>query len=337
MKVSSVIESNDTIHHLDDNVDLHIDSMTKLNWHFIKYLADSLNVTLQLHFQHSWGYFDNKTKTWDGMVGDLISNISDIGGSVVIITEERSSLIDFMAMTTKTKTKFVFRASPLSQATNIYILPFHRNVWLCFAGVVVFSIFVIYCLTRYENTLQNQLSDIIFVVAGVICQMNANIDFRLSSTRIAIYYLFMTITFMVTSYSASIVALLQSTTKNFQTVNEFMLSNMNFGIQDVGYNHYYFKNSDDPRLQRFYESKIAPPGQPENYMNLSYGVSRVRQGHFAFHMELGAGYKLVDETFFDHEKCGLMEIAVLKGSEPWLPIKKNSPYKEILKTKYELV
>lgn len=57
----------------------------------------------------------------------------------------------------------------------------------------------------------------------------------------------------------------------------------------------------------------------------------MRKGLFAFHMETGAGYKIVGETFFEYEKCDLEEIQFLQVPDPWLAIRKNSSYKEMLK------
>lgn len=48
-------------------------------------------------------------------------------------------------------------------------------------------------------------------------------------------------------------------------------------------------------------------------------------------MELGIGYKIMAETFFEDEKCGLVEIAFLQVTNPWYAIRKNSSYKELFK------
>lgn len=80
-----------------------------------------------------------------------------------------------------------------------------------------------------------------------------------------------------------------------------------------------------------YEQKVAPKGQPPRFFPIEEGVRKMREGLFAFHMETGAGYKIVGETFLEHEKCGLQEIQFLQVSDPWLAIQKNSSYKEMLK------
>lgn len=64
---------------------------------------------------------------------------------------------------------------------------------------------------------------------------------------------------------------------------------------------------------------------------LEQGVNKIREGLFAFHMELGAGYKFVSETFFEHEKCTLKELQFYELIDPWYAIQKNSSLNEMLK------
>lgn len=52
-------------------------------------------------------------------------------------------------------------------------------------------------------------------------------------------------------------------------------------------------------------------------MNLETGVENVRKGLFAFHTESGVGYKIISETFYEDEKCGLKEIKYLDVIDPW--------------------
>lgn len=68
-------------------------------------------------------------------------------------------------------------------------------------------------------------------------------------------------------------------------------------------------------------------------MNVSYGISRMREGMFAYHVSTGMGYDEVEQTFLENEKCGLVEISYLGNDDTWTAIQKNSPFKEILKVK----
>lgn len=64
---------------------------------------------------------------------------------------------------------------------------------------------------------------------------------------------------------------------------------------------------------------------------LEQGVNKIREGLFAFHMELGAGYKFVSETFYEHEKCTLKEMQFYELIDPWYAIQQNSTLKELVK------
>lgn len=66
-------------------------------------------------------------------------------------------------------------------------------------------------------------------------------------------------------------------------------------------------------------------------MTLEDGVEKVRDGLFAFHMELGVGYKIIGETFQEHEKCGLQEMQFYDLIDPWYAIQKNYSHAEIMR------
>lgn len=89
----------------------------------------------------------------------------------------------------------------------------------------------------------------------------------------------------------------------------------------------------EPVRKKIYETRIAPPNKPAQFVNMTYGISMVRKGLYAFHNELGIGFKFVKETFFEHEKCGLIKIQYYQQLDPWHAAPKNSPYKEIFKVK----
>ena len=66
-------------------------------------------------------------------------------------------------------------------------------------------------------------------------------------------------------------------------------------------------------------------------MSLHEGLERVRKGLFAFHHELGIGYKIVSDTFLEEEKCGLQTIVCFVDFvDPWISVSKQTPFKEIL-------
>lgn len=66
----------------------------------------------------------------------------------------------------------------------------------------------------------------------------------------------------------------------------------------------------------------------------NYNSITASQGMYALHMESTTIYRLVEETFFEHEKCGLTGIDFLYMIDPWVVIQKRLPYKEMIKVKY---
>lgn len=128
-------------------------------------------------------------------------------------------------------------------------------------------------------------------------------------------------------------ALLQSTTKSIRTIADLQNPAIEIGVQDTPYNHFYFASANEESRVKLFQTKVEPPGGPNAYMSIANGVNRMREGMFAFHMETAVGYAEVEKTFFEHEKCGLVEIKFFSMSDLWCAVRKQLPYKEMLKVK----
>lgn len=111
--------------------------------------------------------------------------------------------------------------------------------------------------------------------------------------------------FLYASYSANIVALLQSPSTKIKTLEDLLASRLKFGVDDTVFNRYYFSHETEATRKAIYETKVKNKDNTENFMNLSDGVNRLKKGLFAFHLELGVGYKIISEVFLEDEKCGL--------------------------------
>lgn len=137
--------------------------------------------------------------------------------------------------------------------------------------------------------------------------------------------------FIYTSYTANIVALLQSTSQSIRTLADLLNSKLDLGVEDTPYSRFFFSIETEPICKKMYETKIAPPNKPNKFVNITYGISMMRKGLYAFHTEPGVGYKYVKDTFYEHEKCGIIQIKSLRLFDPLHSIPKHSPYKEIFK------
>jgi len=81
------------------------------------------------------------------------------------------------------------------------------------------------------------------LVFGAICQQGSPVEARTIPGRIVTISMLIGIIFLFTSYSASIVVILQSTSNSIQTVEDLWKSRLPVGAEDVGYNKYLIRVS----------------------------------------------------------------------------------------------
>jgi hypothetical protein len=92
-----------------------------------------------------------------------------------------------------------------------------------------------------------------------------------------------------------------------------------------------FQAVKDPIRHAIYTKKVSPPGGPECFLPLQDGIERMRTSPFAFHMELGPGYKYIWDTFLEEDKCNLQTIKFFtEMPDPFVAVSKKTPFKEIL-------
>jgi hypothetical protein len=73
-----------------------------------------------------------------------------------------------------------------------------------------------------------------------ICVVGSTLEARAISGRTISITLYIAVIFLYTSYSACIVALLQSTTDSIRTLEDLYHSGLTLGAVDVVYSHYFF-------------------------------------------------------------------------------------------------
>jgi glutamate receptor, ionotropic, invertebrate len=277
------------------------------------------------------------------MIGELVTKAADLGASPLFFTLDRIDVIEYVACTSQTRSKFVFRSPKLSYTENVFLLPFDKSVWGSLAAMIVIAAFVLYISAHAEwkskivkesndpTVLRPSFYETFFVLFCALCQQGSfSLPITLGSRLITLVS-FMALMFMYASYSANIVALLQSPSSKIRTLEDLYNSRIKMGVDDTVFNHYYFSHAEETVRAKIYAEKIQKKDGTENFFNLSEGVAKIREEMFAFHMEVGVGYKIFLETFQEDEKCGLQEIQYLQVIDPFYAIQKNSSYKEIFK------
>ncbi|CAG9786220.1 unnamed protein product [Diatraea saccharalis] len=344
ISICCVLTNKDSIDHLTDGINDHIDTITKVNFPTTNHLLDFLNASRKYIFTETWGYRVNGS--WNGMTGFLIREEVEIGGSPMFFTSERISVVDYIASPTPTRSKFVFQQPKLSYENNLFLLSFRTSVWYSSVALIILLLLAIMLVGMWEwkknkyngewendnsGLLRPNLLDVMILIFGAVCQQGSPTELKGSLGRVVMLLLFIALMFLYTSYSANIVALLQSSSSKIRSLEDLLHSRLKFGVHDTVFNKYYFSTATEPVRKAIYEKKVAPPGTTPRFITMEEGVLKMRKGLFAFHMETGVGYKFVGKYFKEGEKCGLQEIQYLQVIDPWLAVRKNTPYKEMFK------
>ncbi|XP_049869069.1 uncharacterized protein LOC126368893 [Pectinophora gossypiella] len=338
-----VLLEPDSMNHLIDGIDDHIDSISKVTFQTANFLLEILNADKKYIFTSTFGYYLNGS--WNGQTGYLDRNEAELGGSPMFITQERLMVVDYISSPTPTQMTFIFMQPKLSYTSNLFLLPFRSTVWFSLLALVFLMFLALLAVAKWEwarakggiepmesaQILRGNIQDVAIVIFGAACQQGSPVELKGALGRSVMLILFLTLMFLYVSYSASIVALLQSSSSQIRTLDDLLNSRMKVGVHDTVYGRYYFMTATDPIRQALYKKKIAPPGTKPRFMTIEEGVKRMQQGLFAFHMEKGPGYKIVNKYFKEGEKCDLWEINCFFLLDPWRPVRKNTPYKEMFK------
>ncbi|KOX79272.1 Glutamate receptor U1 [Melipona quadrifasciata] len=346
LKSCLVMTDPDTINHLTDYENKHIDPITKVNYPWVLHIANRMNATIEFRVTDSWGYRD-RNGTWNGMTGMLQRREIDIGGTGTFFIPQRIGVVDYVQLYSRSRACFIFRQPLLSTVSNIFMLPFQRSVWTAIGVFLLLVLALLFVSAKWEyrrgmsahsaeywqqfHQSEQTFSDNFMVVLGAIAQQGYSYEPYRVPSRIVTLMLLIAALNLYASYTANIVALLQSTTDSIKTPADLLHSPLKLGAQDVVYSRHYFKNFQDPVRRALVDEKIEPKGHNGSWMTVEEGVRRVRNELFAFHAERGAFYKIVQETYLEEEKCGIMEIDVLNMLDPLLVMQTRSPYSEIVK------
>ncbi|XP_050421371.1 uncharacterized protein LOC126833853 [Adelges cooleyi] len=300
-------------------------------------LQDQLNFKMELTITNDYGW-DLGNGSFSGMTGNLQREECDFGGIGSFIRSDRMTVVDYTVGTFYRQPAALYKQPSLSSVYNICVLPFNFEVWLVtFFTFLGFTI-VILCLNRTSKIVRHDeiesitILDSVTLVHGAICQQGYSVNLTTASSRIAVFVLFTTAVFLYTSYSASIVALLQTPSNSIKTVEDIIQSPMTFSAQISPYSEVYFVNTDDPLLLKLYDKKMKPSGD-KKFTNALEGLKRIQTEFHGFVVELITAYKIISDTWREEEKCGLSEVQLFKLPILALAVVKKSGYKDVFKQK----
>lgn len=98
-------------------------------------------------------------------------------------------------------------------------------------------------------------------------------------------------------------------------------------ISEIIYFQFMFilQETTDPEVTRVFKEKLFTQPFKEAFTTENVGMEKIRRGLYAYH-GLAESYKIVSDTYEDHEKCRFKEIQMLTSTLMSLSTKKGSPY-----------
>ncbi|XP_055382474.1 uncharacterized protein LOC129612739, partial [Condylostylus longicornis] len=151
------VENQSLVQYLENRTNAHLDSMHHFSFALLSHVSDIFNFKLNLTTTNSWGYLINGT--YDGMIGALIRNETDIGGSPIFYRLERAKVIHYtLHKTWISRNCFIFRHPKTSNLKGIVFLqPFEKNVWI---SISLCCLIIILIETSYNTQNENYKKNI---------------------------------------------------------------------------------------------------------------------------------------------------------------------------------
>lgn len=198
--------------------------------------------------------------------------ISSFSGTPIFMMADRIGKIDFLKLNTPTIGRIVFRAPQMSSVANLYTLPFNKYVWFsalllaCLSAVFIFITMILEknnvrrkVIEGSENKdMKTRFTDSALTIVSAICQMGPLVDPKFQSSKIIMasnvrlcfvplinfiislqFFIFISLSFLYTCYTANIVSLLQAPSFEIKDVKGVLESKLKVGVEDTPYNRYF--------------------------------------------------------------------------------------------------
>ncbi|KAJ4445582.1 hypothetical protein ANN_12263 [Periplaneta americana] len=305
----------------------HLNTESKVQYVLMGHIAEMLNFRMDVCLTNTWGYPINGSKCFNGAVGMLQCGGCEIGATGLLFKTERMAVIDYAGETIAFRGAFMFLKPSLSEVSVIYELPFDTSVWITYTvTVAVLTIVLMFTRRVYQHVNPSPGSspvgwgDTIMDSLAIVCQQDALHSPKNISSRVVFFCMLLLTVFLITSYSATIVSLLQTSSDSINTLSDLMRSPLKLSMIDI-----FVNETTDPEVTKVFKEKLYTQPFEEAFTTEEVGIEKIRKGLFAFH-GLAGSYKIISDTYEDHEKCRFKEIEMFSSLHISFTAKKGSPY-----------
>ena len=101
-------------------------------------LAENLNFTFELEQSRDglWGSQNQQTGEWNGLIKDLIDDVTDIAAAPLTVLKSRSLVVDFLLPLQADSNTFIIRKHS-TYSLDLFFRPFHFSTWIIILIFVV--------------------------------------------------------------------------------------------------------------------------------------------------------------------------------------------------------
>nr|XP_042897887.1 probable glutamate receptor [Parasteatoda tepidariorum] len=147
----------------------------------IKLLSSKLNFEYEIlaHSDNSYGFKDT-FGNWTGLIGMLARNEADMAFSLVGITEERSTVVDFSLPYLYLEKTFLMNHASFFPKTSAFLYPFSTFTWILFLMVMLFVTMIFRALISPKDS----ITSVFFSLWGSSFGQGINYNLRSMSRRI---------------------------------------------------------------------------------------------------------------------------------------------------------
>ncbi|XP_031622981.1 uncharacterized protein LOC116340566 [Contarinia nasturtii] len=315
---------------VDDFTTDHIDVFTKASVNVGKLLFDLLNISCHVRQTDSYG----SPNMEDGVIGLFQKKQIQMTVHGINMHPEQLKHVEFAGDIFTPRTPLLFRQPPLHSMANIFLLPLEIDVWICIL-TMLFIIFIVMSLQLMHPILKSMSItsfDVATFILGALCQQGTHLSIPTASGRFVVMTTFLATLALFTSYSATIVAILQNPTNFIKNLDNLIKSPLKVGMYQTDYTR-SIVDSNYSGVMEVYVKKVLPEGA-NGWINDSFvGIEKVRSELFGFQVDSPSAYKAILSTFTQSEICSLTEIQMIVLPISTILVERNSGYKELIRQK----
>lgn len=301
------------------------------------------NYTFKLHPNSVYGGYDKKSKSWTGMIRELMDFRGDLAITDFTITSERESGVDFTMPFMNLGISILYK-KPMKMPPKLFSFtsPFSMRVWTWLGGAYFFVSLMLFVVGRISpaewtnpfpcieepDNLFNQFSmkNCFWFTMGSLMQQGSEIaPIGIATRMIAGLWWFFTL-IMVSSYTANLAAFLtvESLFTPVKSIEDLATApGVQYGAKSGGATANFFRDSNYSVYKKIWEHMETHPDEmtSEN----PKGVEKADQENYAFLME-STSIEYTIERF-----CNLTQVGGLLDNKGYgIAMRKNSTYRNLL-------